>query len=245
MCCHALIRLLYEEKEQLEYLCIFDAEQKRLCHTWITKRILFRIIFAAFIFPAIPGWFLLHEYSTFFSYATNWGHLVTMASLIVSAYVPYSQTYRRKPRLMAWNHALLSCSVLLMCIIMPVYWSMVHQSILQRNVGNHIKVAYTYYTHTVPAAACLYNFTVTDFLFSRSYAKFTVFLVGVFMTINFTVTQLTGIITYQFLKWQDPIESVCVVTLFTLLALGLVYLLAFVSEISKSRRLPIIEKEGK
>ena len=55
------VSFLYEP-EQLEYLCIYDLEQKRLCETWITKRTIFRCLFAALLVPLIAGWFFLYDW---------------------------------------------------------------------------------------------------------------------------------------------------------------------------------------
>ena len=146
---------------------------------------------------------------------------------------------------MAWNHALLSLSLLAMCIIMPVYWSIIHTGLIESHNGDQVKIFYSYYAHSMPAISVLYNCTVTDFLFSRSYVKFAMFLGTVFFTLNFIATKATGIVTYSFLTWADPFESAVVVTLFMGSGICLVYLLALVFETAKARRLPIIEKGEK
>ena len=125
MCCETLVKLLYDV-EQLEYLCIFDVEQKRLCNTWITKRILFRLFFASLLLPLIPMWHYLYHFNTFFPYLTNWGLVLTLSSLLVTAYMPYSKTYRKKKKLMAWNHALLSMAIISETLVTCVYWTVMH-----------------------------------------------------------------------------------------------------------------------
>ena len=128
-----LIRLVYNEPELLEFLCIFDSEQKRLCKTWVTWRNLFRILFIALLVPLITGWFFLYGWADYQKYMTNWGVFVVLASLICSGLVPYSKNYRRKPNLMALNHALLSMSILIQLFDFITYWLSLRKETVKTN----------------------------------------------------------------------------------------------------------------
>ena len=211
----------------------------------MTKRIIFRLIFASLLLPLIPGWCYLYDWNHFFQYLTNWGVVLTLCSLVVTAYMPYSKTYRKKTKLMAWNHALLSLAIVSETIVMVVYWTMLHKTVMKNNSHSKLAVFYQYYAHIVPAIACFYNFMSTDFLFYRGYARFLLLLAIIFFFVNFTQTKLTGNFSYWFLKWQDPYFTALVIGIFCSATLALVYIFAFISEVAKARRLPIFERQGK
>mmetsp|Transcript_43390 Transcript_43390/g.57438 ORF Transcript_43390/g.57438 Transcript_43390/m.57438 type:complete len:99 (+) Transcript_43390:59-355(+) len=97
----------------LPYLCIYDSEQARLNKTWMTRRTLFRCVFAACLVPLVCGWGLFYPWHEFPQYLTNWGLILCLLSLCLSAYMPYDQHYRQKPCLMAMNHLVFSLALIM------------------------------------------------------------------------------------------------------------------------------------
>ena len=179
-----LISLFYE-LEQLEYLCIFDSEQKRFARTFLTKRNLGRFVFVSLLVPLIPGWFHLYGWGQFEEKLTNWGMVFVIANLIISVLMPYSKNYRKKPLLMAVNHAIFSIAIILQVIGTFYFWAMVGTDVVKKNRHNKLAVIYQYTAHTMPTLACLYNFIITDFLFYRRHARISFVITFLLLATNY------------------------------------------------------------
>ena len=83
------IRQLFYEDDMLQFLCIYDSEQKRLNRTFMTRRTLFRCVFASMLVPCILGWGMFYPWVEFPQYLTNWGNMLVLISLCLSSYLPY------------------------------------------------------------------------------------------------------------------------------------------------------------
>ena len=94
----------------LEYLCVFDKEQNRLGNTWLPKRVALRAFLIASLVPIVVFWFVLYPAHEFPVYFTNWGLLMTIASLLLSSILPYDLHYRQKPNKMALHHLMICAS---------------------------------------------------------------------------------------------------------------------------------------
>ena len=191
--------MVYDEPELLEYLCIFDSEQQRLCKTWLTKRNLIRIIFIGLLVPLITGWFFLYGWAGYVKSLANWGVFLVISSLICSSMVPYSKNYRRKPRLMALNHALFSMAILIQLLDFFSYWLTFNResSKIKKNKHTELIVFYQYALHIVPPLACMYNFAITDFLFYRKFYKVSLFGTVLYLVANYIKDR----------HWQDFLIS--------------------------------------
>ena len=237
-CFDKLRGLVYYDDATLKYMCVFDSEQKRLCKTWLTRRTLFRCIFAALLVPVAFGWGLFYSWVDFPQYLTNWGIVLVLMSLCFSAYMPYQQDYRKRPCLMASHHLLFSLALIIQLIVTVVYWTMLHKTVMQRN--SHMKGAclYQWLAHTIPVFGIAYNFTVTDFLFYRGLKRLFMLILFCYLSLNFTMTMVTGNVTYWFLAWKDPMLSIIVILLCISGILIIINLLAFITEVLKNRTLP-------
>ena len=239
------MNLIYEHAH-LEYLCIFDIEQQRLSQTWLTKRIVLRILFASLLVPIFAGWFYLYPAGEFHQYFTNWGLVAVFASLCITTYMPYSKNYRKKPRLMAINHFLFTFAILAQSIITIIYWTLLHKSVIKKNSHNITAVIYQYASHSIPAIACLYNVLATDFLFYRGYVPCLVVIGIIFLSTSYISYLISGHVTYWFLDWSDPKKAVPAGALIIGLGGGLILLYSNVTEIIKGRTLPnFTQKNGK
>ena len=235
-----LVKLIYEP-EQLEYLCIFDSEQKRLVHTWMTWRNCLRILFVSILVVLIVGWFALYRWGNFQMQLENWGILSMIASLTLTGFMPYSHTYRRKTNLMALNHALISFTIVLQIFVTFKYWFLSSaKDVMKSHMHKDIANFYQYCAHIIPAFACLYNFCITDFLFYRRYAGVLLILTLAYFAMIYANTQLNGN-KQEKLRWVDY-RMILHIAYLCLGSVCLPYFLANLSEISKARRLPIIEK---
>ena len=87
------MKTLYEV-ELLEYLVVFDKEQDRLGQTWLPKRTALRVFLVSSLVPILPLWFLFYPAYEFPIFFTNWGLLMTITSLTLSAFMPYDTLYR-------------------------------------------------------------------------------------------------------------------------------------------------------
>ena len=180
------------------------------------------MLFASLLTPVFAGWFYLYPAHEFHQYLTNWGLVAVFSSLCISAYMPYSKTYRKKPKLMALNHALMSLAIIMQLVITVVYWTMLHKEVIKKNSHNMTAVVYQYAAHSLPAIACTYNLSVTDFLFYRGYTTFVLSIGVLFLGINFVSYLVTGHVTYWFLNWSDPMLSIIASTSLLTLGVGFV-----------------------
>ena len=243
MCCSNNMVWLIYEPEMLQYLCIYDAEQHRLLKNWISKRILLRMTMAAVLLSLLPCWLFFHPLRELPLDPANWALLTVVASLFLSAYVPYSKTYRNKPRLMATNHFLLSLAIYSQLILTFLYWAQLNEHLVKRNRHQKHAAWYHYLTHSLPALAIICNFCVTDMILYRKHAKLVSLGVLLALGYSFMAKQVTGEVSNKwYLRWQDPYMSLAVVIFCTITPALIVYALAAASEILKRRRLPIIER---
>ena len=84
---------------------------------------------------------------------------------------------------------------------------------MARNRGHIGAQIYQCLAHAVPGIACFYNLCATDFIFNKRLDRLFFFIAVIYLSINFTITKLTGNITYWFLAWKDPTVSVVAVIL--------------------------------
>ena len=116
-------------------------------------------------------WFVFypaHEFPMFF---TNWGLVMTILSLLISAFMPYDIKYRQKPNKMALNHLFFAMSGVAEIVICSVYWSLLHKNVMRKNAHSPAQQAYQCYAHALPGIASLLNFWVTDVLYYRKLFK--------------------------------------------------------------------------
>ena len=209
-----------------------------------------RMIFIALLVPIITGWFFLYGYNDFEKHLANWGVVIVLASLICSGLLPYSKNYRRKPRLMAMNHSLMSLAILVQIIDLTIFW-LTGSSKIKSNKHSQLMVIYQYILHTVPAIACLYNFLITDFLFYRKYYKVCLSLTVLYFAGNFIKDRVLYEIDVtekrrhraQLLKWDDK-WSMYLIAVTCCISIIIPYILAPCTEVIKARRLPHIEREN-
>ena len=83
---------------------------------------------------------------------------------------------------------------------------------------------------------------MTDFIFYRRFVRVALVMCYLYLGVNYSATKASGKPTYWFMKWSNPLESGLTVLFFSTVAIVLVHFLAFVTEIAKARRLPIIER---
>ena len=127
-----LVKALYEV-ELLEFLCVFDKEQDRLGQVFMHKRVALRTFLLSLLIPIAPFWFAFYPAQEFLVYFTNWGLLMTILSLTLSALMPYDILYRSKPNKMALHHLMLSMSLTSEIVICSIYWTMLHKSVMKKN----------------------------------------------------------------------------------------------------------------
>jgi len=95
-----------------------------------------RILFIALLVPLITGWFFLYGWDDYQCELANWGVFLVLASLICSGLIPYSKNYRKKPRLMALNHALLSLAILIQLVDTMTYWLAFRKQSIKKHKHN-------------------------------------------------------------------------------------------------------------
>ena len=202
----------------LEYLCVFDKEQDRLGQTWLPKRTALRVLLVSALVPIVPLWFVFypaHEFPMFF---TNWGLIMTISSLLVTAFMPYDTKYRQKPNKMALNHLLFSMASLAEIIICSIYWTLLHQNVMRKNAHSTAQMAYQCYAHALPGLATLINFCLTDVLYYRKQFKLWYVFLFIFCVTNYHGVKKSGVEeAYSFLTWQDPTETAIVIGGFVVL----------------------------
>ena len=230
----SLTNLVYDPKH-LEHLCVFDQEVKK-CKKSLSCSQVGRIVCAIAHVLLIAGWYHLYGWGQFEQYLTNWGICIVLVSLSVSTYVPLCRDYKRQPGLMAFNHLMMSLSIVVELVVTFVYWTMVHKQVMKSNEGNLPAIYYAYAAHIIPSLTCLYNFLVTDFLFYRSYSAVLFILTGVYLSVNCIKTKLTGNIAYWFLRFDDML-SIYVVIFFMSAAIFIPFGLASLTEFVKGRKL--------
>ena len=89
-------------------------------------------------------------------------------------------------------------------IIVPVYWTMIHEQDVVPKFGDKPRLMmFMYWVHIWPGIAALFNVIISKSLFINSYYKF-LLGVGVFyMFVNFVGTKVSGKPLYSFLPWTD------------------------------------------
>ena len=92
--------------------------------------------------PIVPLWFLFYPAHEFIVYFTNWGLIITIFSLIVSAFMPYDTLYRQKPNKMALNHLLISAAFTAEIVICAIYWPFLHKSVMRKNAHSVPQMVY-------------------------------------------------------------------------------------------------------
>ena len=239
--CISLVSLFYNEK-QLPFLCRFEAEQFRLRNAKLTKKIILRIFLVSILIPLIPFWCLYYEPGEFMHYFTNWALIFTILNLLITALIPYSLRYTKKPRLMCLNHLIMSLAIISQIVVIVAYWSLMHKDVMARNRDTPRRV-YQVYAHTVPQFSCMLNFALTDFLAYRGHIYLVHFILLIFCANNYYATfyQRGGQSNYWFLTWKD-ITSVYVVSGFFMFNFVLIYGLAKFTELIKERKLPDLEQ---
>jgi len=91
----------------------------------------------------------------------------TLMSLTATIVAPYDLKFPSKPNKMALQHFLVTISVLMEVVIMPIYWGMLHEGAMRNAAGDPVKVFYQWWAHSIPAMASCGNFFISDFLFYR------------------------------------------------------------------------------
>ena len=206
----------------------------------------------------MTGWFFVYGSAGYIKSLANWGVFLVLSSLICSSMVPYSKNYRKKPKLMALNHALFSMAILIQLLDFFSYWlTLNHESTIKKNKHTELIVLYQYAQHILPPLACIYNFAITDFLFYRKFYKVSLFGTVLYFVANyikdrhwqdFLISQGLGGPKLskrppELLKWNDRwtpyfIAVVCCISII------IPFILAWCTEIIKHRRLPAILRES-
>ena len=134
---------------------------------------------------------------------------------------------------MASHHLLFSMALGMQVIVTSVYWTLLHRDVMANNKGHMGAMIYQCLAHSLPALACLYNLCVTDFIYYRGIDKLSVGLSVFYLLLNFTMTKITGNVTYFFLSWKDPTTSAFVCLLCVTIPLGFNHMLALGTEFIK------------
>merc|ERR1712160_180202 len=110
---------------------------------------------------------------------------------------------------------------------------MLHKDVMARNKGHTGALVYQCLAHSLPAIGCIYNLTVTDFIFYRGIDKLCVSLCVFYLLVNFSMTMITGNVTYWFLSWKDPKITIIVVVVALGSIFGFIRFLASFTENAK------------
>jgi len=218
---------------------MFHLEQIELEKSFMNWKTAVRILLFTLTFPLLPGWFYLYDASDFKSYFTNWGLCFTLMSLVATIVAPYDLKFASKPNKMALQHFLVTISVIMEMVVMPIYWGMLHEGVMRNAGGNQEMVFYQWCAHTIPAMASWGNFFITDFLFYRPYVRVILAIEVFYLSFNFYVVKSSGVPVYWFMAWDDLASSAIMIGLFVCVCFVFVYSLAALSECLNRRRLPV------
>ena len=103
---------------------------------------------------------------------------------------------------LALHHLLFEILVPGHLIVMSIYWTILHESVIQ-GCRNDFEVKAAYLNHSVPAFICLVNFLITDVIIKSSHSKCLLPFCMVYCWRNYIETKRSGVPVYFFMTWED------------------------------------------
>ena len=99
-------------------------------------------------------------------------------------------------------------------MVVLVYWSVLHGSVMAESGDDAIAKWHFTLVHILPALTVLTNFALTDIVFKVDHIKVFPWVFGLaFGLINYTATRLSGEAIYFFLTWKDWLSPAIVMGL--------------------------------
>ena len=231
-----VFRHFYDER-LLPHLCNFEQERKDIeANGCCNLRVVVRFVLFLLTIPLVPAWYYVYPHYPFENYFSNWGVLLSATSFLLYSVIPMLKEWKSYPNLLALAHVVTIISMVSQLIIFCIYWTLMNSE--EFFIGrNELQKKFNVYCHTVPQAATLLNFLITDYLVYRRHVWPLQTVLVIFMASNAYETLSTGHATYFFLTWKD-ITTVYVIAAFVLTIALIIYGLANLSELLKGRTLP-------
>ena len=133
--------------------------------------------------------------------------ILSLLSLELTYFCAKDLEVQSSSLIMATLNISFELAIVFQLIVVSVYWTIVHETVLIEVKGNTHALIQTYCSHSIPFLATMINFFITDIVFKLSHVKY-LCPVGLFYLLtNYLTTLYRGHPVYFFLPW-DSINSV-------------------------------------
>ena len=147
--------------------------------------------------------FSCYKFADVFIFISNWPCFTSMGHLLLTMKLSQDKHAEKQHFQLIFAHFLFTFTLVASLIVVPIYWSVIHDKALRHFEGNTCRTNNLYFVHIFPLISLLLNWFVTDIRLYKEQWKTFIPVWVIYSTINCIATVQRGVPLYWFLDWKD------------------------------------------